>query len=112
MNTRKDFLSGEEVCKIIETCAKNKVYSLKCGPLELSFSPAKELSAPGPTIPASNPEKIIQEQQEEQKKAIEEEELDTREDQIADLLLTDPAKAEELMEQGELEPADEEPDAN
>lgn len=112
-NLDKSFLSGEEICKIIETCAKAGVVTLKCGPLELSYAPALNKSpnadspASEPTNSVSNPENIIQVQINAEKEALEDEEIRTREAQILELGITDPLKYEELLAQGELSEAEE-----
>lgn len=100
----KNFLSGAEICTIMETCAKNGVYTLKCGPLELTFHkpPESPKTAPEPTNSVTNPQDIIEVMKKTEQSSLEKEEILTREEQIAELMLTDPAKAEELMEQGEL----------
>jgi hypothetical protein len=108
------FLSGDEICKIIEVCSKRGVSQLKLGPLSLdfqAFQPTRQKPvAPGPAIPDSAPEEVTREQQAIEKLALEKEEILTREGQIAELLLTDPAEAERLMEIGDLVPAQEESD--
>lgn len=110
------FLSGEEICKIIEVCSKRGVSQLKLGPLSLdfqAFQPTRQKPvAPGPAIPDSAPEAVLQEQKAIETQALEREEILTREEQVAELLLTDPAEAERLMELGDLVlPAQEESDA-
>jgi hypothetical protein len=76
-----------------------------------AFQPTRQKPvAPGPAIPDSAPEEVTREQQAIEKLALEKEEILTREGQIAELLLTDPAEAERLMEIGDLVPAQEESD--
>lgn len=100
----KDFISCEEVCKIIEVAAKRGVAELKFGVLELKFGPAlSKPTAPGPTIPAFRSENVLQEQQIEHEKAILSEEIRTREEQVAELMISDPLAAEEMMLQEEVE---------
>lgn len=101
----KNFPSAEEVCKIVDICARNRVAKLKFGPLLVVFDPPEWIShtpAPGPATPVQAPENVILEQQNEEKRSLEEEEINLREQQIAELLVSDPLKAEELMEQGDL----------
>lgn len=104
---------------ILESCSKNGVYQLKLGALEVSFGgPLKSLEhapAPGPTIPATSPENVIQAQHTEEEAAHEEQEVAAREQQVAELIITDPYLAEQLAEKGELElpgPGDIEDDGN
>jgi hypothetical protein len=92
------------VCAIIESSAKNGVRLLKLADLHIEFGPAPfSLGSPYPITPTPaaavaepNHERISQE-------GLEAEELRTREDQIAELLLTDPLAAEEMMRLGELQ---------
>lgn len=103
----ENLLSGDEICKIIEACSKRRVSKLEFGPLKLDFQPPVHAcvnKAPGPAQPDSNPENILREQEQKSKEAIEEEEIRLREEQIAELWLTNPAEAERLMELGELQP--------
>jgi hypothetical protein len=97
-------LDYQNVCLIIESCAKNGVYLFKLGDLEVHLG--VKPSAPGPAILESHPEKIIQEQIKQEKEAIEDEEIRTKESQIEELLITDPFKAEELILQGDLVPGE------
>lgn len=107
----KTFISGAEICKIIESCAKKGVLELKYGPLHLKFAgKTQESTARGPKIPTeSAPENIIQAQNKEQEEALFREELKTRDEQIAELIVTDPLLAEELMAEGELEESNDGP---
>lgn len=98
--TDTNFPSVQDLCKLILTCRKYGVSHIKYGSAEINFSG----SAPGPAQPA--PQKVIEEQSHIQKEVLAKEELSTREDQIAELLITDPLLAEELMEMGELEKGD------
>lgn len=105
----KNFLSGDEVCKIIESASKARVTKLKFGDLEVFFTPGGLEPAdlgPGPALPGALAQ-ISVEQAKEQEAAILKEEILTREDQMAELWLTDPAEAERLLELGELAPAPE-----
>lgn len=106
----KSFISSEEVCKILDACAKKGVIELKFGPLEVRFQPKAQShpkKAPGPIIPAHpEPENILQEQREAEKAELLREEIRTKEDEVDELVLTDPLKYEELIESGELSPSD------
>lgn len=106
-------LDGKEIPGIIESCAKNGVELLRFGglelklrPMTLKITPEGTLLVPEPTNSehlSPSPEIIVQEQQKEEVKAIEQDELALREEQIAELLITDPLRAEEMMEEGLLE---------
>lgn len=108
----KTGLSGEDLCKIIETCAKKGVSSVKIGDVEVVFQ-AKVPTATGPeNKPIILTPKVMQEFEAYQQKAIDTREVLTREQQISELMLTDPLAAEELMQNGDLimdEGADGEP---
>lgn len=102
----KNFLSGDEICSIIEVCAKRGVGEFVYGPLSFNFGTKKD------TQPARNgaqlPENVIQEQQKIEETTLLSEELRTKEEQIAELLITDPLYAEELIVSGELDQVSEE----
>ena len=98
----KPFLSGEEICKIIGVCSKHGVSQFTYGPLSFTFGVT--LAAEPTKFGQSTPEKVIQEQQNEEKTAILHEEIQTKEEQVAELMVTDPYLAEKLMAEGELEP--------
>jgi hypothetical protein len=106
------FPKAEEVCKIIATCRRNGVAYFEMGGLKVDFyapdarearvvSP-ESLQVPNvgaPTTPVAEvPGKTIQAEAE----FIEEQGIQTREEQIAELLITDPLLAEEMMESGDL----------
>lgn len=110
-------LAPEEICAIIEACAKNGVATLKFGDLEIQRGPPATRSenpeAPAslaPTAHSNIPVAEMTDQQHEQQNAnnLVSEELATREAQIAELLVTDPVAAEKLILEGELEDADNE----
>ncbi len=104
------FLSAQDICTIVDICARRRVVKLQFGPLLLEFEPAANkrnpTSAPGPAKPEAT-EEVIRAQTTIENNALESEELRTREDQIAELWITDPLKAEEMLANGELDPSDE-----
>lgn len=114
MVSEQFFPKAEEVCKILAACREAGVISFKHGPLEVTFtgfSPAKELTpmqahifGPAPTPAGKVPEQTIQAQQRAEIASHEEQEIELRERQIAELAITDPLEAERLMELGETEP--------
>ncbi len=115
--TEQSFPNAEDICKIVVACKGAGVSTLKCGPLEVSFAglnPAAEplplsphISGPAPTPAGQVPEQIIQAQQQAEIASHIEQEIETREMQVAELMVTNPLLAEQLMEQEELEPAGE-----
>lgn len=106
MAVEKNFLSGKEICTIIETCAKKGVEEFAYGPLSFNFS-AKTASQPARSG-TSSPEHVLQEQINIEKDVLLSEELQTKEEQIAELMISNPLLAEELMAEGELEANSEE----
>lgn len=91
-------LSGKEICEIIELSAKNGATELKFGDLSIHFGPRADKS-PKPTVA-----EITDDQHKTQnKEALEAEELRTRKEQIDLMLIEDPALAERLISQGDLE---------
>lgn len=78
---------------------------LKLGPLELDFRPLERVvptPAPGPATPV--PENVIQAQKQEEEQALLAEEIRTKDQQLAELLLTDPAAYEKMLEDQDLVP--------
>lgn len=109
---KENFISGEEICKIIQIAAKSGVTKMQFGPLALEFGNPPKKSAPGPAQPEV-PENVSQEQQHEEEKALLNEELKTKEEQFSELWITNPLEAEKLLaseevskESGELDDGD------
>lgn len=112
----ENFPKADELCRIIATCRRAGVSSLKLGPLEVVFgarsapplhevtvAPAQASHSEVAHTPAAQvPEKTIQAQAKIEADSIEEQGIQTREEQIAELLITDPLKAEEMMMEGDL----------
>jgi len=102
----ESFLSGKEICTIIEICAKKGVGEFTYGPLSFNFNGNK---APQPARNGNlSSENVILEQKTIEKDALFSEEMQTKEEKIAELTITDPLLAEELMAEGELEEVSEE----
>jgi hypothetical protein len=85
------------------------VAHLQYGPLQISFGqhPGRgntQTASPGPTLPENGSPNILDEQATEQHAALTKDEVTLREEQIAELWLTDPARAEEMLMRGEFEP--------
>lgn len=108
-------LDSAAVCLIIEACAKYGVTTLKFSNLEFTRAPhgPQDQVSPGPNdtaLPLA-PVAAMTEAKPNDKpipsEPWEQTELEFREEQIAELQLTDPLRAEELIERGELTDADE-----
>lgn len=114
----ENFPKCEEICKILAACRKAGVSAFKCGALEVTFSRSFESVEPGgeaapspqqnsgatPTPVAQVPEEIIQAQQKAEEASHQEQEIVTREQRYAELVITDPLEAERMMEDGDAEP--------
>ncbi len=91
---------------IVKLCVKNGITSLKWGALELDFG--EQIKQNGEQVSLSPQRgqtvKAITEKQhkEQTTRSIEDEELLLREQQFAELQLTDPLAAEEMIVNGEL----------
>lgn len=122
--TRKG-LATADVCLIIEKCDIHGVASLKFGDLELSFCPPVETPAlkrqphradsTGTVEPHSTiPDATMSDQQHKNlsKAALEQDELTLREQEIAELLITDPLEAERMLRDEELEDDDDDEPGN
>lgn len=121
MPTAKNHLSAKEICDILAACERHGVSEMQFGDLSVKRGPKNPLdlgvtasqAAPAPETGAqptdTDSENAISEAKHDQlnQEALETDELLTREEEIAMLLITDPAKAEEMMRNGELEDADE-----
>lgn len=101
-STAKNDLQSQDICSIIDTCAKNKVTALKYGGLEISF--LAETVIPK-TVLSNPPDNDISEEQHVQNntESFLKEEVMTREEQLALLLIEDPVRYEQMLEDGELE---------
>lgn len=111
-------LDLDHISDIIKACAEHGVSVIKFGDLRIWFGPqanqpAQPLSPAAPVRTAHSnitPVAEMTDMQHDQqtKDALENEELELRQQQIAELMVTDPLKAEELIERGELQDADDE----
>lgn len=91
-------LTTKNLCALIKVCGENFVTELRFGDVQVLFSrkPLEE-----PTF--ITPEQAIAGQSKSEIEAREEKTLLAEEDEHSELLLTDPAKYERLMQQGDLE---------
>lgn len=109
-------LDTEQVLSIMESCARHGVTTLKFRDLEFTRGPqAPQATEPEPAANDATqvltPDATMSESQKPNEKApvpledFEQPELELREDQIAELQLTDPLLAEQMMMSGELQDA-------
>lgn len=116
--TDKSALSSLEICSILESCAKCNVSLLKFGDLHVEFGRQANPSEPAPSEPTShiikNSDKEISDTKHAEltKEALEVEELRTKEEILAELIITNPLKAEEMIRNQELEDDTDESDDN
>lgn len=96
------FLTAADVIAILDASRKNRVSVLKFAGLEVELSQASQdgtLTGPEAQPAAAMAEPNHEKQTEEANLA---DELQTREDQLAEALLSDPLLAEQLIRDGEL----------
>lgn len=100
-------MTATEIIAILEASRKNRVHLLKLMDFEAEFFPVAGVQIAGSgklTGHKAQPADEMAEpnHQKQSEESLELDELQAREDQIADLLLTDPLLAEQLIQQGEL----------
>lgn len=119
-SNQKIELASTDIALIIKACARHGVATLKFGDLELSFSPQVETTSTRPPLPGDDPVQVLSEahvqppvaeiteyqQSNIAKAALEHDELILREQQFAELVVTDPEAAEQMLVDGELDDAD------
>jgi hypothetical protein len=106
--THEAYLTTDEICGLIKVCASNGVTSFKLGPLEVSFglkpqeaiAPWREQSPPVVEASGQPPEDSQAAYSSEE--VLLRDELSTRQDQLAEMLVTDPLEYERLISEGEL----------
>ena len=106
----KKGLTLEELCAILKACGEARVTELKFGDLHVHFGKAAQMEtnqvgshvdmAPDPRAA----KEIAGNQIKEAKRSLELDEMRVRNEQISELFLTDPLRAEELLRNGELDP--------
>lgn len=101
-------MSTDDVVRIIETSAKCGVTVLKFRDLKVSFGKPTEPETVLPGGPANNSAAMVEAPTEQQLKtqdqnAFAKSELELREEQLAELAITNPLEFEKLLNQGELE---------
>ena len=98
-------LSTDEVCRILEAGAKSGVRELNYSGLHVVYGQPAVPETLSPMAPGSAPLPVdLTETQHNTlaKASLEKEELQTREDQLAELLVTDPLRYEEMLQNGDL----------
>lgn len=113
MAPEKSCLSTEDACRIIETSAKTGVTELTFSGLHVKFGRLTEndvgLTSPfvqqAPRAPVSVNALTEEQHTKQATEALEMDELRLRQDQLAQALVEDPLKYEELLMQGELDDA-------
>ena len=99
---QKSVLSSDNVCSIIETCAKNQVSELKFGDLQIRIG-YTETAQPQASFETEISEAKLKQ---EDLTYIKQRETEQKEDEIDQMLIEDPYKFEELLEQGEFDAAE------
>lgn len=98
-------LTSQDVCQIIESCAKNNVTTLKFGSLFLSFN--RPVEKPNADTAISD-QQIDHIQRAQSKESLEQQEADFRQEQIAMAILENPVLAEQMIAEEDLADADDE----
>lgn len=110
-------LSAEEICLILKACGESQVAMLKYGDLCVRFgkhtetrSGVQALGDPDTVPPTTSATAIAATQDTEAEKSLLQGEVAFREDEVAMMLIEDPARAEQLIMEGELADAGVKPD--
>lgn len=112
MADNKNLLSSADIVSIIEVSGKSGVSELKFGGLHVKFGKPSDDTQQTQALrveqhPLNPPDtEISATQRQVAQEALEADELDLRYQQIADLMIEDPLRAEELLRDGQLEEAD------
>lgn len=108
---QKSSLSSADVCAILTSCREAGVSELEFGALRVTFGRPPRHETQEPLQSLATEEEISANQVKMARESLELDELAVREQQIEELLLTDPAKAEQMIIDGQLEEVtDGEPD--
>lgn len=97
----KNSLSAESIIALIKTSSEHGVTSLKFGGLELELGIKTKAAATQPVTEITE-----QEQKLNDEKNLVRQELESRQEQIDNMLVEDPVQAEKLIADGELVPDD------
>lgn len=85
-------LTVKDVCCIISTCRKSGVSSLSYSGLEVTFGDTEKVKQ----------KKNNKQLEKEIPKIISTQEYDIKQDQLEEMIITDPVQYEKLMQQGEI----------
>lgn len=86
------------MCRILEVCSSTNISKLQFGNLCVEFGAKEKVANQSPILPP-----ISQEEHTQQNDAqIQKDAADLRKMELDELLLTDPARYEELIEKGEI----------
>lgn len=100
-------LTPKDIVAILEACGHAQVRVLKFAGLYVEFSRKESSPDPDPGVVVSAPHvpvaEITEKQAEQEKKSFLEDELSIREDQLAEMWITDPHEAEKLVINGDLD---------
>lgn len=95
----KNNLTSDDICKIIKSCAENGVSEFIFDTLNIEFGKYKKNDPESITVPI-----LTQEAHDKMdKQTLVEEEIKIKEEQIQMLMIEDPAKAEEMIANGDFD---------
>lgn len=108
-NSRKSDLSSQDIEVILGACAKHGVSELQFRGMTVKFGMTPD--SPSGARGANSPVEAMTDKDHARntKDALEKDELEFREEQLAELQITDPSRYEELVRDGELDEDDTEP---
>lgn len=96
-------LKSDEVCALIKACGESGVSSLKWGNLQVSFERSPKEPETPPAIPDTE---ISEEIAQSGTRRLEQEEFNTKEDELATMLIENPLEYERMLTNRELESKD------
>lgn len=104
MSPRKEILNIDNICALIRTCGEVGVKEVSFGRLHVVFGRKdQDTQASSPNLP----DKALSEQSQSiEQRAFEQDEISTKDDQLAELVITDPLEYERLVASGDLENGD------
>lgn len=93
--------SAEDLCKILIVCREAGVSEIEYGPVKAHFHPPPATSAESKPLPT--PTYLTEEQGELPSRALVQDELEIKEREMEELMITNPLEFERLQAEGELE---------
>jgi predicted Mrr-cat superfamily restriction endonuclease len=110
-NSQNNSLNSTDICAILRACREAGVSELEFGTLRVTLGKTARIVQEEAAQSLATETEISAHQVKQAREAFELDELRMREDQLAELLITDPARAEQMLIDGELEDVtDGEPD--